>query len=236
MSDILGERQDHESFGMLGFARCSSSGSKNLFGSSIEHRDTIRLTLKTGHVRRNLNEDWYLGDKILFEVEMSATQFADLITSMNQGDGVPVTIRYTNDGEKLHRCEEPPFISRNSLHREEFREHMSNLYATSQNLIRVLKEKFKTKKNFTRADQTEILNMCQKISSDIGCNQDFSINQFDRHIERVTIEAKGEIEAFFQNKVNQIAQQALVDNPEKLFGEVHSPISLEVLDNAKKED
>lgn len=223
--EILGERQDHESYGMLAFHRVSCSGAQPLFGSSIKHRDTIMLTLKQGHMRRNMNEDWYFGDKMLFEVEMSATQFADLITSMNMSDGVPVTIRYMRDG-KFIQCEEPPFIDRGELHRAEFKEHLDGVYELSKKLIKDVEEKLE-KKTLNKADKKEILSMLNRISMNIGCNQDFQIRQFDRQMEKSTTEAKGEIEAFFQNKINQIANQALVENPEKLFGELHSPVSLE---------
>lgn len=223
--DVLGKRQDHESYGMLGFYRITCSGAHPLFGSSIKHHDTILMTLKTGHMRRSLNEDWFYGDKTLFEVEMSATQFADLITSLNQGDGIPVTIRYTRDGN-LHKCEEPPYIDRGALHKEEFKEHLEDVYSTSRDLIKVLADKFATKKTFNKKDQQEILDMCRKISQNIGCNQDFQISQFDRQMERSTTEAKGEIEAFFQNKMTQIAQQALVEDPEKLLGGIKSPVAL----------
>lgn len=127
--EILGDRNDHESYGMLGFHRVTCSSAQPLYGSSIKHRDTIMLTLKTGHMRRNLNEDWYYGDRTLFKVEMSATQFADLITSLNQGDGVPVTIRYMKQGD-LKKCEEPPYIDRNELHREEFKNTLMTCMVT----------------------------------------------------------------------------------------------------------
>lgn len=225
IDDILGEKQDHESYGMLGFYRVSCSSAQPLFGSSIKHRDTIKLILKTGNVRRNLNEDWYFSDKTLFEVEMSASQFADLITSLNQGDGVPVTIRYMRTGD-LYKCEEPPFIDKGSIHIDEFKRSVEGAYETSKNLLKLLEEKI-TKKALSKADREEILRLCKSIQKDIGSNADFQISQFDRQVERTKTEAKGEIEAFFQNKVNIIAQQALVDNPERLFGDVNSPVSLE---------
>lgn len=223
--EILGDKQDHESYGMLSFHRVTSCGAQPLFGSSIKHRDTILLTLKKGYTRRNLNEDWYYGGGMLFEVEMSATQFADLITSMNMGDGIPVTIRYAREGE-LHRCDDPPFIDRSSVHRAEFKEHLDDVYELSKKLIKDVEEKLE-KKTLNKADKKEILSMLNRISMNIGCNQDFQIRQFDRQMERTTTEAKGEIEAFFNNKINQIANQALVENPEKLFGELHPPVFLE---------
>lgn len=225
-NDVLGERQDHESYGMLGFDRVTCSGAQPLFGSSIKHRDTIMMTLKTGHMRRNLNEDWYYGDKTIVQVEMSATQFADLITSLNQGDGVPVTIRVRPEDIKLHRCENPPYIDRNQLHREELKEDLDDCFETSKQLIKVLADKFATKKTFNKKDQQEILDMLKKIQNNLGCNQTFAIDQFDRQMQRSTTEAKGEIEAFFQNKLNQIAQQALVENPESITS-LESPVLLD---------
>lgn len=228
--DILGEKSEHESYGMLGFHRAQCGGGQALFGSSIKHNNVIMLTLKTASHRRSLHEDWYFADKTLFEVEMSATQFADLITSLNQGDGVPVTIKYTRDGA-LHRCEEPPFISRGEMHQKEFKKHLDDVYEVSKNLIKVVEEKFETKKSFTKADKQEILNMLRKIEMNIGCNQDFQVEQFDRQMEKTTTEAKGEIEAFFQNRIHQIAQQAMVDNPESILGDIKPPAYLE--DNKK---
>ena len=47
----------HPSYGMLSFHRVTGAATP-LFGSSIQHRDTIRLTLKEGEVKRSLNKDW----------------------------------------------------------------------------------------------------------------------------------------------------------------------------------
>lgn len=97
-------KESHESFGMLGFYR-SSVTSANLFGSSIKHQHTIRMTLKKAEKGRSLNRDWYSGRGEIVEVEMSQNQFAEMITSMNVGDGVPVTIRRLN-GKTMEPCPE----------------------------------------------------------------------------------------------------------------------------------
>lgn len=101
-------------------------------------------------------------------------------------------------------------------------------------MIRSLEEKFNTKKSFNKADQKEILDTLKRISYNIGCNQNFQIDQFDRQMQRSTTEAKGEIEAFFNNKMQVIAQQALVDNPEKLLGDMQSPVSLDEIPKRPK--
>ena len=93
MANLFENKDKHESYGMLQFSRVSG-GAKALFGSSIQHKDTIVMRLKEGEVSRELNSDYFFGENEIVECEMSYSQFAEAITSMNMGTGVPVTIRY----------------------------------------------------------------------------------------------------------------------------------------------
>ncbi len=225
VDDILGMREDHPSYGMLGFYRVTKGGRGTpLFGSSIKHRDTIRLVLKRGHTRRNLNQDWYYGDNTLFEVEMSYSQFAELICAMNVGDGIPVTIRKTMNDRYIPEC---PFVDRSELHISEFKEHLDETYADSQKLINKVAELFSTKNTFKKSEREEILSMLRQLSNNIGTNQKFQVSQFQEQMEHTVTESKGEIESFFQNKMLQIAQQALVEDPHKMIEGLKSPIEIE---------
>ena len=47
--DVLGEREDHPSYAMMSVSKVSSNVGMPLFGSSIKHRDTIKLAIKRGH-------------------------------------------------------------------------------------------------------------------------------------------------------------------------------------------
>lgn len=206
-------KETHPSYGMLGFYR-QSGGSRHLFGSSVEnHRDTICLRLKRGAVRRDLNQDWYYGGEELFEVRMSYNQFATLITAMNVGDGVPVTITRLN-GE---RVEDPPFTDKAEQHLEEFRNHLDKTNEETRNLINIVMAKFNEKKAFTKKEQEEILSTLNHIAMNIGCNADFHLSQFQEQMDKTVTEAKAEVEAFVQHKMLQLAQQKLVETtPEEL--------------------
>ena len=178
----------HPSYGMLSFHRVTGAATP-LFGSSIQHRDTIRLTLKEGEVKRSLNKDWYFGGKELFEVEMSLSQFAELITSLNMGDGIPVTILSTETQKRIKSC---PFESKAELHQKEFQEHLRKTYEKSRVLLRQVKERFSTKKAL----------------------------KFQEQMEKTVQEAKGEIEAFYQNRVMEASKQGLQlqGNPVDMIG------------------
>lgn len=60
---------------------------------------------------------------------------------------------------------------------------------------------------------------------DIGCNMDFIADQFNEQIDKTVMEAKGEIEAFCQNKINSIASAALVEHQEDLL-KLENPVNI----------
>lgn len=107
--DIVKDK--HPSYGMLQFCRTTGSP-RTLFGSSIQHGDTITMYLREGEVSRELNRNIYFGSEKIVKLEMSYSQFAEAITSMNQGFGVPVTIRFIQGKGMIEDC---PFVSKNSL-------------------------------------------------------------------------------------------------------------------------
>lgn len=90
------KKESHESFGMMGFSRvqCGGDGAA-LHGSDLKHNTLIRMTLSHGSKKRGLSNDWYHAEGRIAEVEMSQNQFSEMITSMNMGDGIPVTLNFT---------------------------------------------------------------------------------------------------------------------------------------------
>lgn len=212
----------HPAFGMIGFSRVSG-GENTLFGSSIKHNDRIILKIKHGEQNRHLHEDWYFGRGLITEVEMSYSQFAECITAMNVGDGVPCTIRYTEKDGNI------PVIAENNSKREQFRQEFSDKILKAmekvQDQINEIQKSLDDKKNLGVKDRKEMISKLQQVRYNIGRNLDFCVEQFDEQMEKTTMEAKGEIEAFCQNKINSIAQAALVENKDK-FVELENPVEL----------
>lgn len=196
------ENKDKQpAYGMLAFSRISG-GNPNLFGSSIRHTQKIQLTLKEGHVTRELNNDWYAGDKTLFEVEMSYTQFAELISAMNVGDGVPVTIRYT---ENKGRVDGIQIVNKRTQFLDEFKNQNEQSVDQINKMIKQLQTIFAEKRPLKAKEKTEILSALAVLSNTINSHNIFTLSQFDEAMEKIATEAKGEVEAFIQNKMNSLA-------------------------------
>lgn len=221
----------HPSYGLLQFSRMSGRLT-NLFGSSIQHKDTIRLRISEGEVKRDLSTDWYCDNGRIIEVEMSYSQFAEAITSMNVGSGVPVTIRWVREEGRIEPC---PFTDKKQQFKEEFKHRLDKANETANQLILNVEKLFEEKKNLTKKDKDEILSMLIKIYQSINGNSDFVYRMFNEQMDKTTTEAKGEIEAFMQNKINSIAQAALVEQREQ-FLSLENPVSIQIDDNAESEE
>lgn len=72
-----------------------------------------------------------------------------------------------------------------------------------------VKELFTTKKYIGKGDREMILRRLANVTQCIESSSKFIFDQFQNQIDKTITEAKGEIEAFAQNKINAIAQQLL---------------------------
>lgn len=205
----------HPSYGMLSFSKVHGSNIP-LFGSSILHNDTIRLTLREGEVDRYLGRDWYHGKRRLFEVEMSYSQFAELISSMNQGDGIPVTLKEVM-GERKESC---PFENKRMEFVNEFTEKVKEVQVVCDNLINDTKKLFDTKKPLNKTEKEQILGALEKIKREVNANIPFIADSFNEQMDKTVMEAKGEVEAFMQNKITNIVNNAIAENPDVLLGKM----------------
>lgn len=199
------EDEHKPAYGMLAFHRVTG-GDPNLFGSSVQHNEKIMLTLKEGSVSRGLNKDWYHGRRTLFEVEMSYTQFAELISAMNVGDGIPVTIRYTKETGSVPGLE---IVNKRTQFLGEFKEANATSATTANELIEKLRSIFNEKRPIKAAEREQILSMLTQLYNAVNTHNEFMLKQFNEAMEGVSTEAKGEVEAFVQTKMNSLALAAL---------------------------
>ena len=197
-------KEKHESYGMISLNR-SYGSEQYLFGSSIPHDNVITLTIREGEVDRTLNKDWFSGKRRLIQVNMSESQFAELITSFGQGDGVPCTLREVM-GERKEEC---PFENKRMQFENEIKEHIEEIHSDTEKLIKEVAYLFNEKKTLNKADKEKVIDLLNKINREIKSNTPFIMSQFNEQMDKTVKEAKGEVEAFTQNKMHSLALDAL---------------------------
>jgi hypothetical protein len=191
-----GETEEtHESFGKIGFSRCQ--GSRSLFGSHLEKHGTfISMTVRRARRIHGLSHDWIHSDSRLpiIEVYLSAAQFAEAITSMNMGEGVPCTIAsvegvdYEGVPGEVH--------AENVRIRDGFKDKISgvvnNLAAAHKEMDAVVESKSTISKGRAR----EIVGILGKALQEMRSNAPYIVESFQESAEKVVTHAKAEVEAF----------------------------------------
>ncbi len=203
MSD---KKEKHPSYGMVSFSRVQSNQGESLFGSSIKHRNMVRMRVKTAYKKRDLNTDWYSGDQLLLEVDMSQNQFAELITSMNCGDGVPATLRFTTLAGVIEEC---PEVKVRQRLEDEFKNKTISLMEKFSGMAREIQETVNKKGTILKKDKESISSLLEHMKTELNSNIPFVQKQFNEATDKVVADAKGEIDATMTTLIHNLGVAAL---------------------------
>jgi hypothetical protein len=191
-----------------------------MYGSSVKHRDTIRLTLHHGECKRMLSGDWYSPKDTIVEVEMTQNQWAELVSSIGLGAGVPCTIKWLNGP-----VEDPPFQSKVSEFQAEFQACMDGALSNADEGIARAKDLLE-KKALTKADRDELLKLLQSIQNSVRSQAPFIYKQFAEQMEKTATEVKGELEAWQLSRITELAAMGLASKDATESGPDVPPIEI----------
>lgn len=198
------KRETHEAYGMVGFSRCQ--GNPRLFKSDIRGGNYITLTIRTASVDHHLSRDWVYGEKELIEVYLSPNQFAELLTTMNYGSGVPCTINHFN-GKRMEKI--PDRDSEEKIISDGFEKRMRDLSASMKNDIKELSDLFENKKTLSKEDKRNIEWKFKSIVQEVENNFPFVLNQFQESVGKTVVQAKAEIEAQVSSVIHKTGLDSL---------------------------
>ena len=196
----------HESFGMIQIHNTTCGSGAKLFGSSLKHRHYITLSVTRATKRRHLSSDWYMPEsRDLIEIDMSMTQFAEALTSLNTS-GTPVTITEFN-GEQIEECPDENTLE---TFRKEMEEKVSGDRQTIKQLIHDAERVLKRPGGITKAEKDALLSLLNSIANSLS-NSMFTMKQFEEHVGNVLVEAKSE----FNTHVSRIIEQKGIESIKK---------------------
>ncbi len=198
---------EHESYGLVQFSH--RSGNPKLFHSALEnHYNYVTLLVKTAKLRRSDTGDRVDGPMHgnILEVDLSAAQFAELLTTMNIGSGIACTIR-RREGKQV---EPPPDIDTQTENlRSEFKvrakEFTKKILSRASGVTSLLK----TKDKLSKADRESISGVISSIAQELSENIPFFVDMYQEATEKITTAAKAEVEAFMVGAVHQAGLAAL---------------------------
>ena len=183
---------EHPAYGVAVFNRMQGRTAR-LFGSPLkDHSHTVQLTIMRAAIKHDLGQDWIhsAGGQELITVTLSPAQFADLLTNMNVGDGVPCTIERVQ-GERMPDVPEDEPVEHEKVvdaFKVQNQETVDRLKEQLVNIRELLK-----KPKLSQEDKRDIEWIVGKALQDVGLNAPFMLEQFGAAATKVVTHARAEM-------------------------------------------
>jgi len=192
-ADVLGKAESHPAYGVASFSRMSCTPGERLYGSSLpRHSTVISLTVCRSERRTKYHHDSFFERERLLQVEFSPVQFAELITSMNFGGGVPCTICWA-DGKHMPDIpeDEETLVERVN---DDWGKELADLREAADALAKRASETL-TKSPVPSQERKDLLHDIQMMAQRVHSNFPFLMESFGRAASQVVAAAKAEVDA-----------------------------------------
>jgi hypothetical protein len=203
---IENQGMTHPTFGVIRFCHCSSGGDLRLFGSGVGHQHFIELAIDRAEVKRDFGKEYYFGRENLVTLQLSATQFAELLTTMNIMPGVPCTLRYV---DRKYQGDVPEIESRLKVAHDYAKDQLVEFAQDIEKYEQQVLDLLNKDGALNKADRKLLGEILGKCLQEIKSNMPFYNRVFHEVAEAVTQHAKTEIEAFMEMKVRMLGLKEL---------------------------
>lgn len=197
-----GDRFTHPAYGQIGASRVTCSGGVVLYGSDVDHRSYVRITIRRSELVRSLSMDSaYAGDEIV-EVDLSEAQWATFVSTLNSGMGTQCTIAFTEKNGIA------PEIDARHDRKAQFTAEINEKLATAQQEVKKLQADIEAMK-ISKKDKEVLMGRTWQIQNNVGSNIAFVAKQFDEHLDTGIQAAKMEVHAYIQNAIRAHGLESL---------------------------
>lgn len=193
------------SYGMIRVGTINCGGGANLYGSNIKHDTVIEIKICNSEHIRNISNDWYHATDRVAVVQMSQSQFAEMLTTQD-GNGVPCTIKYSED---RGRVEYPDIEGKFELLQREFKADLQHIADYVTKTIKHTEEAFAVKGTVKKKDRENIVSELKMLRQKIISDLPFVYDMFNEEAEKTILEAKGEIDASIEHKIRSLGIEVL---------------------------
>lgn len=207
-----GQEKTHPAFGMVQFLRSSGGSDQKFFGSEVTgHGTTFTLQIVRGRQVWSLHESHFFGDSTpLIEVNMTAAQFVQLLTTMNQGSGVPCTLRraHLNAG---HPDIVPGIIDDQTTHQlmqDDLKSSVSGVVEEMAALVNELKITLEDS-SVPKKKKEELVRKVEHVKMQVKENMPFLLTQYQRALDKQKSAHLAEVDAAITGMIQSLGMQSL---------------------------
>ncbi len=210
-----GFRKSHPAFGMIHFIR-SNGAQGPFFGSEIDHHfTTFKMQVTCGTHEWALHESRFFGGGTpIVEVEMTAAQFVQLLTTMNVGSGVPCTITRgpLEDIRAGGRSDEVPgIIDNHNTHaqmKSDLKESVSEVVARMNKLMKSL-ETALADSGLSQKKKDALKRDAEMVSQQLRDNLPFVLTQYEEALEHKKTAHLAEVDATITTMIHNLGMRSM---------------------------
>lgn len=192
---------------LVGFNRRHRGGpgaGMTLYGTRVRHGTTIALHIKRAETHRNCSHDWFFGREQLIEVVMSPPQFAELISSMNCGDGIPATL-------VQHLGEDVPKLPETVIEEDKVRNEIKNAAEEVAPKFQELRSAIESAK-LSQTGRKELLDKLFEVERRVSDWIPFYVTSMTEKVGKMVSDAKISVDAFVTHMLVKLGLKALKNN------------------------
>ncbi|XFS72816.1 hypothetical protein AAHU06_27585 (plasmid) [Klebsiella pneumoniae] len=201
----------HPAFGLVRVGRVSSSGT-NLFDSDIDHSELIELTFHRAAIERDgysyritKSED----RSALMVVQLSAAQWAAMVSSFGVGEGVPCTLSSIRDGKLVHLPEIEKAETMHERFSKDIAARVRKDVAGIENLVDQLGALIATGKAGKR-DLRAIYESLSRAVINLPGNMAFGAELTQEAVDNIVSAGKVEVEAYVAGAAMRLGLEQMV--------------------------
>lgn len=201
---VFEEKKIHPAYGMVRIGRVNG-GDGRFFGSHIDCKNYISITISNAEKSNNLGRDWFFTRNEKIEIALTPTQFSELLTTEN-GSGVPCTIKKFN-GAKVESIP----IEEKTEAKSAIEYFEKNIKKLSKNCIRYKEEvnDILGKKSISNSDRDDIRMAVRSLIQEIESNIPFYLESFNKSAQKIVTQAKSEVDAFTTHIIKKAGLEAI---------------------------
>jgi len=198
------EKLKHSSFGQIQFNR-TTGGGRSFYGSQLPQDHYITMEIHHSEMIRELTQDKYYNLGQIIRLRLTSGQFAELVTSMNCGTGIPCTIERLT-GQRIDEL--PELEGRKEFVHRKFEDRMKQFGDTIRENQKKALDIVK-KKTLSKDDIHNLSHQINFLTQEVERNIPFFAKCFQETMDEVVFEAKTEVENAIQHKINVLGLNAL---------------------------
>jgi hypothetical protein len=201
--------------GVIQINRCT--GSKTLFRSNLNNSSYMNIKILQAEECDSYGEKKTSPTTRLplIDIDLSNSQFAELITTMNIGEGVPCTIKGF-DQKRVDQTGLDDEVDAFSVSTKYFMDNLKKFALKLADLKMAAKEVIDKSKLNTKYKEG-LSSVINQMEQEIKSNMPFYVQQFEGVAEKVVTECKTEVDAYVSNRVTKLGLEVIKNNQIKLL-------------------